>query len=87
MPGDSYRRRLMSLLLCLCDVFRALILLLLLSLKSRASLGVIHSGSGGSLFVAWCHLKTTTDEWLKGVNLFTGSWVNGHGAVGVSCGM
>ena len=25
MPGESYRRRLTSLLLCLCDVFRALI--------------------------------------------------------------
>ena len=25
MPGDSYRRRLRSLLLCLYDVFRALI--------------------------------------------------------------
>ena len=25
MPGESYRRRLRSLLLCLCDVFRALI--------------------------------------------------------------
>ena len=25
MPGESYRRRLGSLLLCLCDVFRALI--------------------------------------------------------------
>ena len=25
MPGESYRRRVMSLLLCLCDVFRALI--------------------------------------------------------------
>ena len=25
MPGESYRRRLKSLLLCLCDVFRALI--------------------------------------------------------------
>ena len=25
MPGDCYRRRLGSLLLCLCDVFRALI--------------------------------------------------------------
>ena len=25
MPGDSYRRRLQSLLLCLCYVFRALI--------------------------------------------------------------
>ena len=25
MPGDSYRRRLRSLLWCLCDVFRALI--------------------------------------------------------------
>ena len=25
MPGDSYRRRLRSLLSCLCDVFRALI--------------------------------------------------------------
>ena len=25
MPGESYRRRLWSLLLCLCDVFRALI--------------------------------------------------------------
>ena len=24
MPGESYRRRLRSLLLCLCDVFRAL---------------------------------------------------------------
>ena len=26
MPGESYRRRLRSLLLCLCDVFRALII-------------------------------------------------------------
>ena len=25
MPGQSYRRQLRSLLLCLCDVFRALI--------------------------------------------------------------
>ena len=25
MPGESHRRRLRSLLLCLCDVFRALI--------------------------------------------------------------
>ena len=25
MPGESYRRRLGSLLLCLCDVFRVLI--------------------------------------------------------------
>ena len=25
MPGESYRRRLGSLFLCLCDVFRALI--------------------------------------------------------------
>ena len=25
MPGESYRRRLRSLLLCLCDVFRSLI--------------------------------------------------------------
>ena len=25
MPGESYRRRLTSLLLCLCDVFRELI--------------------------------------------------------------
>ena len=25
MPGESYRRQLGSLLLCLCDVFRALI--------------------------------------------------------------
>ena len=25
MPGESYRMRLRSLLLCLCDVFRALI--------------------------------------------------------------
>ena len=25
VPGESYRRRLRSLLLCLCDVFRALI--------------------------------------------------------------
>ena len=25
MPGESYRRRLGSLLLCVCDVFRALI--------------------------------------------------------------
>ena len=25
MPGESYRRRLRSLLLCLCDVFRAFI--------------------------------------------------------------
>ena len=25
MPGESYRRRLGSLLLCFCDVFRALI--------------------------------------------------------------
>ena len=24
MPGESYRKRLRSLLLCLCDVFRAL---------------------------------------------------------------
>ena len=35
----------MSLLLCLCDVFRALILLP--SLKNRASLGVIGCGGGG----------------------------------------
>ena len=28
MPGESYRRRLRSLLLCLCDVFRALISLI-----------------------------------------------------------
>ena len=25
MPGESYSRRLRSLLLCLCDVFRAII--------------------------------------------------------------
>ena len=33
---------------------------LLLSLKSRASLGVIGSGGGG-LFVAWVPLKNQTD--------------------------
>ena len=34
MPGDSYRRRLGSLLLCLCDVFRAVITPLVLILRS-----------------------------------------------------
>ena len=57
----------MSLLLCLCDVFRALILLLLLSLKSRASLGVIHSGGGGCLFVAWVPLKNNDRRMVKRV--------------------
>ena len=28
VPGESYRRRLRSLLLCLCDVFQALLLIL-----------------------------------------------------------
>ena len=40
MPGESYRRRLGSLLLCLCDVFRALITSLVCSFCTSA-LGLV----------------------------------------------
>ena len=40
MPGESYSRRLRSFLLCLCDVFRALINSLLCSFCTRA-LGLV----------------------------------------------
>ena len=51
MPGESYRRRLRSLLLYLCYVFRALInsfVCLLLSVKVIAQ-GVFHGANPGRL--------------------------------------
>ena len=48
MPGESYRRRLRSLLLCLCDVIRALINSLVCSRLYRV-LRVSSRGEAGLL--------------------------------------
>ena len=55
MPGESYRRRLRSLLLCLCDVFRALIISLMCMLipKKESTCNVFRSAHRCSSSSNW----------------------------------
>ena len=42
-------------------------------------------GSGGGGLCCGLGATSKTNKWLKGLKLFTGSWVHGHGSVGVGC--
>ena len=55
MPGESFRRRLRSLLLCLCDVFRALIISLMCRFPQK---------NRPAMFSAVCLRCSSSSNWI-----------------------